>query len=119
MNTHFRKPDQIIQPFYFGDDAVFKTTCLWLKKLPKLFVSKGSDLFNQPELKHPEPIWICADGTKVHWYLNGSEVCGTGVAIASIPSATMKIGMYTAVALSGTSLNYGADYVNFRRHVVR
>jgi len=62
---------------------------------------------------------VVNDGTKVHWYLNGSEVCGTGVAIASIPSTTMKIGMFTAVALSGTSINYGADYVDFRRHVVR
>ena len=62
---------------------------------------------------------IVNDGTKVHWYLNGSEVCGTGVAIASIPSATMKIGTLTAVALSGTSINFGADYVNFRRNVVR
>ena len=30
MSTRFRKPDQIIQPHYFGDDAS-KATCLWLK----------------------------------------------------------------------------------------
>lgn len=30
-----RKPDQIIQPYQFGDDAS-KSTCLWLKNLPKL-----------------------------------------------------------------------------------
>ena len=35
MNTHFRKPDQIIQPYYFGD-PVRKPTCLWLKGLPPL-----------------------------------------------------------------------------------
>lgn len=35
MSTHFRKPDQIIQPFQFGDPHK-KTTCLWLKNLPKL-----------------------------------------------------------------------------------
>lgn len=35
LNTHFRKPTQIIQPFYFGD-AYRKTTCLWLYNLPKL-----------------------------------------------------------------------------------
>ena len=35
MNTHHRKPDQIIQPYMFGDHAR-KTTCLWLKGLPKL-----------------------------------------------------------------------------------
>jgi hypothetical protein len=35
MSTVFRKPDQIIQPYNFGDDAS-KQTCLWLKGLPKL-----------------------------------------------------------------------------------
>lgn len=35
MSTAWRKPDQIIQPFMFGEHAR-KTTCLWLKGLPKL-----------------------------------------------------------------------------------
>ena len=35
MSTEYRKPDQIIQPFMFGDHAR-KSTCLWLKGLPKL-----------------------------------------------------------------------------------
>ena len=35
LSTLFRKPDQIIQPYEFGDDAS-KKTCLWLKNLPKL-----------------------------------------------------------------------------------
>lgn len=35
MSTHFRKPDQVIQPYMFGD-PVKKTTCLWLKNLPPL-----------------------------------------------------------------------------------
>lgn len=35
MNTCFRKPDQIIHPYYFGDNAK-KRTCLWLKSLPTL-----------------------------------------------------------------------------------
>lgn len=34
-NTHYRKPDQIIQPYWFGH-PVSKQTCLWLKNLPKL-----------------------------------------------------------------------------------
>jgi hypothetical protein len=36
MSTRWRKPDQIIQPWQFGDKAV-KKTCLWLKGLPPLF----------------------------------------------------------------------------------
>lgn len=35
MSTVWRKPDQIIQPWQFGEDAS-KATCLWLKNLPKL-----------------------------------------------------------------------------------
>ncbi len=35
MSTHFRKPDQIIQPWQFGHGET-KATCLWLKGLPKL-----------------------------------------------------------------------------------
>lgn len=35
MSTRWRKPDQIIQPYFFGDPFE-KKTCLWLKNLPKL-----------------------------------------------------------------------------------
>jgi len=35
ISTKIRKPDQIIQPWQFGHPDS-KTTCLWLKKLPKL-----------------------------------------------------------------------------------
>jgi site-specific DNA-cytosine methylase len=44
MNRNYRKPDQIIQPWMFGDEAS-KRTCLWLKGLPLLkptqIVGKG------------------------------------------------------------------------------
>lgn len=35
ISSRIRKPDQIIQPYMFGDPYM-KTTCLWLKELPKL-----------------------------------------------------------------------------------
>lgn len=35
MSTVYRKPDQIIQPWQFGHGET-KSTCLWLKGLPKL-----------------------------------------------------------------------------------
>jgi site-specific DNA-cytosine methylase len=38
MSTHWRKPDQIIQPWQFGHGET-KKTCLWLKNLPKLIAS--------------------------------------------------------------------------------
>ena len=36
MSTIYRKPDQIIQPYQFGDHAR-KSTCLWLKNVPLLY----------------------------------------------------------------------------------
>lgn len=35
ISTHIRKPDQIIQPYWFGERDS-KKTCLWLKDLPLL-----------------------------------------------------------------------------------
>jgi len=35
ISTRIRKPDQIVQPWQFGEDAA-KTTCWWLKGLPLL-----------------------------------------------------------------------------------
>jgi len=36
ISTAIRKPDQIIQPYQFGDPFM-KTTCLWLKNIRPLF----------------------------------------------------------------------------------
>lgn len=38
MSSEYRKPDQIIHPWWFGDfgENEKKSTCLWLKNLPKL-----------------------------------------------------------------------------------
>jgi len=42
ISTAIRKPDQIIQPWQFGHGEV-KTTCLWLKNLPRLTPTKVVD----------------------------------------------------------------------------
>lgn len=39
MSTAYRSPNQIIQPFMFGDSER-KATCLWLKNLPELRATK-------------------------------------------------------------------------------
>ena len=38
ISSRIRKPDQIVQPWHFGEDAS-KKTCLWLKNLPLLVAS--------------------------------------------------------------------------------
>ncbi len=53
MSKIYRKPDQVIHPYYFGDPYQ-KSTCLWLKNLPKLVHQKEADLFNQ-EVTHTNP----------------------------------------------------------------
>jgi site-specific DNA-cytosine methylase len=54
LSTVWKQPTQIVQPFWFGDEER-KTTCLWLKNLPKLKVTK---------LVKPKLI-LCKDGK---WY---------------------------------------------------
>jgi len=39
LSRHFGKPTQIIQPYFFGEDAS-KRTCLWLKGLKKLVMTE-------------------------------------------------------------------------------
>ena len=57
ISSHIRKPDQIIQPWMFGDEAT-KTTCLWLKNLPKLeptnIVGKGERTVFKSGKSHPK-----------------------------------------------------------------
>lgn len=63
MSTRFRKPDQIIQPYHFGD-ATPKSTCLWLKNLPLLKHIKQDDLFDSKTHVQPEFIIGKRDGKK-------------------------------------------------------
>ena len=53
MGKIYRPFDQIIQPFYFGD-GFQKTTCLWLKNLPKLYHNDSVNLFDD-KITHVEP----------------------------------------------------------------
>jgi len=49
-----RKADQIVQPFYFGDDKR-KATHLWLKNLPKLIWTDQKNLFTEKTSVVPLP----------------------------------------------------------------
>lgn len=56
MSTIWRKPDQIIHPYQFGH-PFRKTTCLWLKNLPKL---------TPTEIVEPNiTTYVCANGKVV------------------------------------------------------
>jgi hypothetical protein len=55
ISTHIRKPDQIIQPWQFGHGET-KATCLWLRGLPRLELTRvvtGRDprVYREPDSK--------------------------------------------------------------------
>lgn len=45
LNTTFRRPNQTIHPWYFGE-PIHKRTCLWLRGLPKLEYQLRDSLFD-------------------------------------------------------------------------
>jgi hypothetical protein len=65
MSSVWRKPDQIIQPFQFGE-PFSKKTCLWLKGLPKLEPTNIVDRGEQVKFKSGKsmPKWY-ADAFKL------------------------------------------------------
>lgn len=52
ISTKIRKPDQVIQPYQFGENAS-KATCLWLKNLPLLTPTS----FVEPQMVRGKPRW--------------------------------------------------------------
>jgi len=64
MSTVYREPDQIIQPYYFGDEFQ-KTTCLWLKNLPPLKHYAEDDLFYKKTHVDKGEFYISPGGKKM------------------------------------------------------
>ena len=53
MSTKYRKPNQIIHPYHFGD-PYSKATCLWLKGLPPLLYNKKDEIKKQKSVVFAE-----------------------------------------------------------------
>jgi len=57
LSSRWKKPNQIVQPYMFGDEAT-KSTCLWLKNLPNLkptdIVGKGERVVFSSGKSHPK-----------------------------------------------------------------
>lgn len=62
-NQAYKKPDQVIHPWMFGDPEM-KRTCLWLKNLPGLWWSDKSWFWEQTSVDKPEPTTIDRSGKK-------------------------------------------------------
>lgn len=88
LSTRWRKPDQIVQPYMFGDEAT-KTTCLWLKNLPLLvptkLVGKGEKTIYKSGKSHPKwyaDILSVAKTKEERQTLRGKTFPGMAVAFA-------------------------------------
>jgi len=97
MSSNYRKPNQIIQPWQFGDKAQ-KSTCLWLKNLPNLvptnIVEKG-EFFEFTSKK----------GVKKRmamWYYKALQDAKTPAERSTLRSKTFK-GIAKAMATQWTS----------------
>lgn len=57
LSSRWKKPNQIVQPWMFGDEAS-KSTCLWLKNLPEItptnVVGKGEKVVYSSGKSHPK-----------------------------------------------------------------
>ena len=98
MSTNYRKPNQIIQPWQFGDKAQ-KSTCLWLKNLPKLEPTK---IVEKGEFKE----WICkTTGKKKRqalWYYEALCKAKTPAERSTLRSKTFR-GIAKAMAYQWTN----------------
>lgn len=62
MSRVYRKPDQIIHPYFFGD-PVRKSTCLWLKGLPQLVATNmvEPEIIKDRSTSYSGPAWYAKD----------------------------------------------------------
>ena len=80
LSTHWRKPDQEIQPWMFGHGEM-KTTALWLKNLPNLVPSKIVD-------GREQRLWKLPPQTPERWKERSRTYPGIGAAMAEQWGAT-------------------------------
>jgi hypothetical protein len=83
MSSKYRKPDQIIQPWQFGE-SFQKTTCLWLKNLPKLIPTKIVDKgdFHITKSGKKLPKWYNLPPSKDRWKERSRFFIGIAKAMA-------------------------------------
>ncbi len=92
VSTKYRKPDQTIHPWMFGDEAS-KATCLWLKNLPLIeptnIVGKG------------ERVYLSSGKSLPKWYSDALTQSKSSAERRTLRSKTFK-GMAEAMAKQWT-----------------
>lgn len=83
ISSRIRKPSQIIQPWQFGHEAT-KTTCLWLKGLPRLrptrIVGRGERHITKSGKSLPK--WYNIPPSEDRWKIRSATFPGIAAAMA-------------------------------------
>ena len=93
ISSKIRKPDQIVHPWMFGDKAS-KSTCLWLKNLPKLEPTK---IVEKGEFKEWADKKTGKTKRQATWYFDALKNAKTPAERRTLRSKTFK-GMAEAMA---------------------
>ena len=88
MSKRWRKPDQSVQPWMFGDEAS-KLTCLWLKNLPPLHETKV--------VGHGERVVLSSGRSLPKWYSDALSKAKTSEERRTLRSKTFP-GFANAIA---------------------
>lgn len=84
ISSRIRKPDQVIQPWQFGHEAT-KTTCLWLKGLPRLrptrIVGRGERHVTKSGKSLPK--WYNLPPSEDRWKIRSATFPGIAEAMAN------------------------------------
>ena len=83
MSTKWQRPTQIVQPYFWGDKAT-KTTCLWLKNLPKLVATDMVDKGERHVTKSGRslPKWYNLPPSPDRWKIRSTTFSGIAKAMA-------------------------------------
>lgn len=101
ISSRYRKYDQMIQPYQFGDPYT-KRTCLWLKNLPPLV---PTDIIPEPEGGWKNK-WISKDG-RYHGFVNYDDQ-GKVLAWNNPETARVRSKTYPGIAKAFAE-QYGGD----------
>jgi hypothetical protein len=88
MSSLYRKPDQIIQPWQFGNKAQ-KTTCLWLKGLPLL---KHTNIVDKGEF------YVSASGKRLPTWSHDVAINGKKIAYGSVEMKRIRNKTFQGIA---------------------
>ena len=82
ISSELEKPDQIIQPYMFGDAAT-KTTCLWLRNLPPL-----TPWFSGDDVDKGERVVFRSGKSQPKWYADALKDAKTDAERRTLRSKT-------------------------------